>query len=76
MIPHYILLGIFSLVGIFSLTASLGNWEWFFSAQSLPHFLRRSGRKAARIYYACIGLLLVGISVLFFCLIQNSTPVS
>ena len=72
MSPHYFLLGIFALVGLFSLAAAIFNWDWFFHAQSLPRFVRNAGRKRARLYYALVGILLIGMSGLFFHLVRES----
>ena len=72
MSPHYFLLGIFALVGILSLTAAILNWDWFFHAQSMPRFIRNAGRKRARLYYAAVGVLLIGMAALFFHLVHES----
>ncbi len=48
------------LIGVYSLSAALGNWEWFFdtlTAQEIEMWL--GGRNGARIFYAVSGILLI-----------------
>lgn len=59
-------LAIFVLTGIISLTASLLNSEWFFRSQKASAFVRSFGRKGARIFYGLLGMALIMAGVLFF----------
>jgi len=60
-----ILFGI--LIGLFCITASIFNWDWFFHNIKARIVVKILGRKFARIFYFLLGLLflLSGISLFF-----------
>lgn len=47
-------------VGVFTLAASVFNWDWFFNARKAQFLIRIIGRTGARIAYSIISLLLIG----------------
>ncbi|MDE5582930.1 MAG: immunity 17 family protein [Ruminococcus sp.] len=59
----------FILAGIFSVLASIKNWDWYFNNCRARPFVRIFGRTGARIFYIFIGIFITGIGVL--CLIKN-----
>lgn len=50
--------------GAFFLVASYKNWDWFFKRVN-PFGIRLLQRKGLRVYYAIVGLALIGIDVYF-----------
>lgn len=55
----YFLFVIFILMGAFSLVAAAFNFNWYFESEGVMMFVRRFGRKGARIFYAVLGLVLI-----------------
>jgi len=55
----YFLFVIFILMGAFSLVAAVFNFNWYFESEGVMMFVRRFGRKGARIFYAVLGLVLI-----------------
>ena len=51
------------LIGLFVLAGSIFNWEWFMTSPRAGFMMRLMGRTGARIFYAVIGLLMVGLGV-------------
>lgn len=52
------------LAGVFSVVASILNWEWFFSHRKAAVFESILGRKGARIFYFILGLgIIIFVSV-------------
>ena len=47
MVMHYIIQGIFVVVGLLAILASLFNWDWFFKAQNTQFIVNNVGRKRA-----------------------------
>lgn len=68
---HYLIQGIFALVGLLAIGASLFNWDWFFQSQNTRFIVNNVGRKRARLFYALLGLLMVATSVYFFLEVQK-----
>ena len=60
----YFLLAIFIALGIFSLIAAIFNFDWYFETSGAATFVNKLGRKGARIFYALLGLALIGCGVL------------
>ena len=52
MVTHYIIQGIFVLVGLLALLAALFNWDWFFTAHNTQFIVANAGRNRARLFYA------------------------
>ena len=72
MLMHYIIQGIFVVVGMLTILASLFNWDWFFKAQNMQAIVRNVGRQRARLFYAFLGLLMIGTAVYFYMEIQKT----
>lgn len=60
----YFILAIFVALGLFSVAASIFNIEWYFRTEGAAFFVRRWGRRGARIFYACLGVALVACGLL------------
>lgn len=71
MVTHYIIQGIFVLVGLLALLAALFNWDWFFTAHNTQFIVANASRNRARLFYAAIGLLMIATGVFFFLSIQG-----
>ena len=71
MVTHYIIQGIFVLVGLLALLAALFNWDWFFTAHNTQFIVSNAGRNRASLFYAAIGLLMIATGVFFFLSIQG-----
>lgn len=61
--PEYILLILFIVLGIVSLTAAACNSDWYFQTSGAAFFVRRWGRRGARIWYALLGAALIGCGI-------------
>jgi hypothetical protein len=44
--------------GLFSIVASILNWDWFFNNRRARIFLKMFGRTGARVFYIILGLFL------------------
>ena len=66
MVMHYVIQGIFVVVGLLAILASLFNWDWFFKAQNTQAIVRNVGRKRARLFYALLGVLMIATAIYFF----------
>ena len=71
MVMHYIIQGIFVLVGSVAILASLFNWDWFFQSQNSQFIVKNVGRKQARLFYAFLGILMIATAIYFFSEIQK-----
>lgn len=56
---------IFCLAGIFSLTASVKNWDFFFNNRKARPFVKILGRNGARIFYGVLGAFFIVIGIIF-----------
>ncbi|MDR1258927.1 MAG: immunity 17 family protein [Tannerellaceae bacterium] len=65
-ISEYIVLTIFIVTGVISLTSALFNFDWYFQSQKAAPFVRWLGRGGARIFYGILGLTLIAAGVLFY----------
>ena len=63
---HYLIQGIFAIVGLLAIGASLFNWNWFFQSQNTLFIVQNVGRKRARLFYAALGILMIATAVYFF----------
>lgn len=61
---EYLILILFICLGIFSVVASVFNIDWYFKTDGAMMFVRRLGRKGARIFYAVLGIALITCGVL------------
>lgn len=68
---HYLLQGIFILVGLLAILAALFNWDWFFTAHNTQFVVNNVGRSRARLFYALLGLLMIATGVYFFMNVQG-----
>lgn len=69
---HYIIQGIFVVVGLLAILASLFNWDWFFLSQNTQFIVHNVGRKRARLFYALLGLLMIATAIYFFLEVQEA----
>ena len=69
---HYLIQGIFAIVGLLAILASLFNWDWFFQSQNTQAIVRNVGRNRARLFYAVLGLLMIATAVNFFLEVQSA----
>ncbi len=67
---HYLIQGIFVMVGLLAILASLFNWDWFFRSQNTQFIVQNVGRKQARLFYALLGVLMIATAVYFFLEVQ------
>ena len=72
MMMHYLIQGIFVLVGLIAILASLFNWNWFFQSQNTQFIVKNVGRKQARIFYALLGALMIATAIYFFLEVQEA----
>ena len=57
---------IFFFLGGFSIVAAAIDLKWFFSTQGAATFVHYLGHKGARIFYCCLGTLLITCGVVGF----------
>lgn len=69
---HYFIQGIFVIVGLLAILASLFNWNWFFTAQNTQFIVRNVGRGRARLFYALLGILMIATACYFFMEVQTT----
>ena len=69
---HYLIQGIFAIVGLLAILASLFNWDWFFLSQNTQAIVRNVGRNRARLFYAVLGLLMIATAIYFFLEVQST----
>ena len=69
---HYLIQGIFALVGLLAILASAFNWDWFFQSHNTQFIVKNVGRKQARFFYAILGLLMIATAVYFFMEVQQA----
>ena len=69
---HYVIQGIFVIVGLLAILASLFNWDWFFKSQNTRYIVSNVGRKRARLFYALLGLLMIATAIYFFMEVQKA----
>lgn len=69
---HYLIQGIFALVGSLIVLASLFNWDWFFRSQNTQFIVKNVGRKQARLFYAALGILMIATAIYFFLEVQEA----
>ena len=72
MLMHYIIQGIFVVVGLLAILASLFNWDWFFRSQNTQFIVQNVGRKQARLFYALLGVLMIATAIYFFWEVQKT----
>ena len=69
---HYLIQGIFVIVGLLAISAAIFDWDWFFQAQNTQLIVKNVGRKRARLFYAALGILMIATAVYFFLEIQKT----
>lgn len=50
---------LFILAGVFSVLASVKNWDWYFNNRKAKPFVRIFGRNGARIFYIITGIFII-----------------
>ena len=68
---HYVLQGLFVVVGAIAVLAAVFNWEWFFSAHNSQYIVRRAGRRRARLLYGLLGGIFIAVGVVFFIAVRK-----
>lgn len=68
---HYLIQGIFVLVGLLAILAAIFNWDWFFTANNTQFIVSNVGRRRARVFYAILGVLMIATGVYFFLNVQG-----
>ena len=69
---HYLIQGIFVIVGLLAIGAAIFDWDWFFQAQNTQLIVKNVGRKRARLFYVVLGILMIATAVYFFLEIQKT----
>ena len=69
---HYLIQGIFALIGLLAVLASVFNWDWFFQSQNTQFIVQNVGRKQARLFYAFLGILMIATAVYFYLEVQKT----
>ena len=69
---HYLIQGIFVIVGLLAIGAAIFDWDWFFQAQNTQLIVKNVGRERARLFYAVLGILMIATAVYFFLEIQKA----
>jgi hypothetical protein len=69
---HYLIQGIFVIVGLLAIGAAIFDWDWFFQAQNTQLIVKNVGRKRTRLFYAVLGILMIATAVYFFLEIQKT----
>lgn len=72
MAMHYLIQGIFAVVGLLAVLASAFNWDWFFQSQNTRFIVSNVGRKQARLFYALLGFLMIATAIYFFLEVQKA----
>lgn len=60
---EYFILFVFIALGAFSIIASVLDLDWYFQTSGADMFVRRFGRKGARIFYVLLGIALIGCGI-------------
>lgn len=60
---EYFILFLFIALGIFSIVAAIGNFDWYFKTSGAMTFVGWLGRPGARVFYVLLGLGLVACGV-------------
>ena len=68
---HYLIQGIFAIIGLLAILASAFNWDWFFQSQNTRFIVSNVGRKQARLFYALLGILMIATAIYFFLEVQK-----
>ena len=66
MVLHYVVQLIFLLTGITAVSASVFDWEWFFTANNASYLVRKLGRNGTRWIYGIIGLIFIVAAIYFY----------
>ena len=69
---HYLIQGIFVVVGLLAIFASILNWDWFFQSQNTRFIVSNVGRNQARLFYALLGVLMIATAIYFFIEVQEA----
>ena len=75
MAGHYVVQGIFVVMGFIALLAALLNWDWFFNARNAQLIVRNVGRPRARLFYGVLGLILIGMAAYFYIQVSRTVGI-
>lgn len=56
---EYFMMGLFILLGCFSIVAAILNLDWYFKTSGAMTFVNWFGRTGARLFYALLGAGLI-----------------
>lgn len=59
----YLLAAIFAACGVFSLTAGIAGWDWFFRSMNVRMLTGRLSRSAARAVYIVLGMVIIAMAI-------------
>lgn len=76
MAMHYVLQGLFVLIGLVSFLAACLDWDWFFESRNISMLVRNGSRIKARLFYGAVGLLLMATGCFFFYQVYSLANVS
>jgi small neutral amino acid transporter SnatA (MarC family) len=62
---EYLVLTIFVVAGVISLTAAIFNVDWYFQSRKASTFVHWFGRNGARVFYGLLGLALIAAGIWF-----------
>lgn len=63
---HYVIQGLFVLIGCVVVLAAIFNWNWLFTAKNSQFIVKSAGRKQARLFYGIVGCLMIATGIFFF----------
>jgi len=52
------------LLGVFSIVASILNWDFYFEHRKARSFVKLFGRNGARVFYVLLGIFIIVIGVM------------
>ncbi|MBQ8773970.1 MAG: immunity 17 family protein [Muribaculaceae bacterium] len=61
-----VLIAIFGCIGLFSVSAAIAGWEWFFSSQNSRMLTGSLPRKWQRIVYFLLGIAILYMAVYLY----------
>ena len=74
LLPHYIMQGIFFLAGAICFLVALADAKWFFESGHIGFLRKYLNRKAMRLLYAIIGIILMCLALYFYYNLGQLTP--
>jgi hypothetical protein len=62
-VAKVLLVGIFAVMGVFSIAAGLTGWQWFFKSINSRVLTGKMRRGHARIFYVVIGIFILAMAI-------------